>query len=312
MVSPSFLSIRWLLLPILVLLIAACGNDSITLERPAVPIEAKDKLIPIIAISELVVGENRLPIGIVKNGVPINDPDMTLHLRFFYLDGEDKATVQQETDALYRGEGLPVGLYVAHPELDRAGAWGVEVQIPTETGEIQANRIRLDVLPESSTPALGSKAIPSENLTSADVPDLSQLTSDSNPDPDFYTMTIADALDAKQPFVVAFVTPGFCRTAVCAPNMGVLKKLKDQYGEQVNFLHIEVYPYPFDKAFEEVRFVPAMQEWNLVTEPWLFLVDSDGIIRGKYEGGLTFAELEPAIQQLIDPALPTSTNSGDE
>jgi hypothetical protein len=49
-----------------------------------------------------------------------------------------------------------------------------------------------------------------------------------------------------------------------------------------------------------------MQEWNLRTEPWTYLVDSSGVIQARYEGGLTFAELEPALAQLaagqpVDP-----------
>jgi hypothetical protein len=41
-----------------------------------------------------------------------------------------------------------------------------------------------------------------------------------------------------------------------------------------------------------------MTEWNLESEPWTFLVDAQGIIQAKYEGGLTFVELEPALKQL--------------
>lgn len=41
-----------------------------------------------------------------------------------------------------------------------------------------------------------------------------------------------------------------------------------------------------------------MDEWRLQTEPWTFLVDAEGTIQAKYEGGITFAELEPALKQL--------------
>lgn len=51
--------------------------------------------------------------------------------------------------------------------LDKPGGWGAEVNIPQEVGEPQVNRIHLDVLAEPRTPPIGSKAIPSENLTVA-------------------------------------------------------------------------------------------------------------------------------------------------
>jgi hypothetical protein len=41
-----------------------------------------------------------------------------------------------------------------------------------------------------------------------------------------------------------------------------------------------------------------MNDWKLATEPWTFLVDGQGIIKQKYEGGITFSELEPALKTL--------------
>jgi hypothetical protein len=78
----------------------------------------------------------------------------------------------------------------------------------------------------------------------------------------------------------------------------VLKKLKNELKDKVNFIHVEVYPYPFGDSFQKQLRVPAMMEWNLETEPWTFLIDGDGVIQARYEGGITFAEMEPALKQL--------------
>ncbi|HMQ35655.1 MAG TPA: thioredoxin family protein, partial [Chloroflexaceae bacterium] len=77
-----------------------------------------------------------------------------------------------------------------------------------------------------------------------------------------------------------------------------IKQLKDQFKAQINFIHVEVYPYPFGESFQAQRRVPPMDEWNLRTEPWTFLVDAEGRIQARYEGGITFAEMEPALAQL--------------
>jgi hypothetical protein len=256
----------------------------------------------------MVVGQNRLPLGVVKSGTPLNDPNLKVHLRFFYLDAPDSTRVRGETDAVYRGQGLPFGLYVAYATFDQAGAWGVEAQMTEAGGPTETNRFRVEVLAKPTTPALGSTAIPSKNLTAKDMPDLKQLTSDLQPDPELYQLTIADALAAKKPFLVAFSTPGFCQTAVCSPNIKVIKQLKDKLKGQINFIHVEVYPYPFGESAQQGKHVPAMEEWKLRTEPWTFLVDAQGTIQAKYEGGLTFAELEPALQQLAagQPVQPPS------
>lgn len=294
------------------LLLAACGQAATTSPTPqaAAPTAAAATLTPVLAGSEMVVGPNRLPIGVVRSGTPLNDPNLKVHLRFFYLDAPEteQTTVRGEADAVYRGQGLPFGLYVAYPSFDKAGNWGIEAQMTLAGSATQTSRFRLQVLEKPSTPALGSQAIPSKNLTIKDVPDLSQLTSDGKPDPDFYQLTIADALAAKKPFLVAFSTPGFCETAVCSPNLQVLKQLKGALAGQVNFIHVEVYQYPFGDSAAQQRRVPAMAEWSLQSEPWTFLVDGQGRIQAKYEGGITLAEMEPALKQLAagQPVQPAS------
>ena len=298
-----------------VLLLTACGQAATSgagasASPEAAPTVAQESLTPIIAASELVVGQNRLPIGVVKSGTPVNDPNLKLHFRFFYLDGPEaeQTKVRGEADAVYRGQGLPFGLYVAYPTFDKAGPWGIEAQMTLTGGAQQTSRFRIDVLAAPNTPAVGSTAIPSKNLTIKDVPDPERLTSDAKPDLDLYQITIADAIAAKKPFLVAFSTPGYCETAVCAPNLDVIKKIKDQLKGQVNFIHVEVYPYPFDEAVNQGKRVPAMEDWKLQSEPWTFLVDAQGIIQAKYEGGLTYVEMEPALKQLAagQPIQPAS------
>jgi hypothetical protein len=277
----------------LIALLSACGpvDPAATQPTTAAP------LIPVVAASELVVGQNRIPIGVIRNKTPLNDPTLKVQLRFFPVNG-DTTTPAVLADAAYRGQGLPVGLYVAYATLPTAGAWNLEANIAQADGVAQVSRVRIEVLEQASTPPVGSPAFPSKNLTAKDVPDLAQLTSDIEPDPDLYQLTIADALAAKKPFLVAFSTPGFCQTAVCGPNLQVIKKVKNDLKGQVNFIHVEVYQYPFGDSSQQGRRVPAMAEWKLQTEPWTFLVDANGVIQAKYEGGITFDELEPALKQL--------------
>lgn len=255
-------------------------------------------LVPVLAVSELSVGMNRISVGLVKDGTPINDANLRLGLRFFYLDGDQDTVVQSESPAVYRGQGLPFGLYIGYADFDKPGNWSVEISIPRSDGQTQVSNMRLNVLEKTSTPNVGDPVIQSKNLTVRDNPDLSKISSDPKPDPDFYQLTIADAVAAKKPFVIAFSTPGYCQTAVCAPNMLVMKKLKEQYKDQINFIHIEVYPYPYGESFKKQVRVPPMDEWRLITEPWTYLVDAQGIIQARYEGGITFDEMDPALKQL--------------
>jgi hypothetical protein len=276
---------------LLSLALAGCGK-----EAPP-PATTSGILVPVLSVSELATGPNRIALGVLKSGTPINDPKLSLGMRFFYLDGGEPEKLQSESQAVYRGEGLPFGLYVGSVTFSKPGAWLVEITVP-QAGPPVVSRMRLDVLAKSTVPGVGTPALPSHNLTVRDNADLSKISSDAKPDPDFYQLTIADAIAAHKPFVIAFSTPGYCQTGVCGPNLLVLKKLKDQYKGQVNFIHVEVYPYPFGESFKAMRRVPAMEEWSLRTEPWTFLVDGAGTIQARYEGGITFTEMGQALVQL--------------
>ncbi len=291
-----------LLLPALWLL-SACG-----LAAPSAATQPAAQLIaPVLAASELTVGLNRLPIGLLQGGTPLNDPQLSLPIRIFYVGpGGDRTVPVAETTAVYRAEGLPLGLYVAYAQLDKVGGYEAEIAI-SQGGAVQTQRLRLDVVARGRALPVGATAYPSESLTAADVPDLTQLTSDPRPEAAFYQLSVAEAIAARKPFVVTFSTPGYCQTAVCAPNMLVLKTLFAEYGQQLNMVHVEVYPYPFGEAFSQGRRVPAMDEWGLVTEPWTYLVNADGVIEARYEGGITLSELRPALAQLaagepVDPS----------
>lgn len=57
-----------------------------------------DEVTPVFAFSEAVVGRNRIAIGLVRSGTPLNDPAAKVHLRFFNLD-ENNPQPKAETDA---------------------------------------------------------------------------------------------------------------------------------------------------------------------------------------------------------------------
>jgi hypothetical protein len=44
-----------------------------------------------------------------------------------------------------------------------------------------------------------------------------------------------------------------------------------------------------------------VEEWRLLSEPWIFVVDGQGIIRAKFEGLTTAREIATALQQMLDP-----------
>ena len=312
-------------LPILVLLaalLASCGQaaTSPAAGKPTAGAAQAGNIEPVFAFSEAVAGKNRIAIGLVRNNTPLNDPTVKVHLRFFNLD-DANPQVKFEADATYYGQGLPAAFYVAYPTFDKAGNWGVEIRTQLSgQAEPSVSKQRLEVKDRSNVPVVGQPAISVKTLTVKDVPDVAQLSSGTPVDPAMYQLSLDQALTNGKPTALLFATPAFCKTATCGPSLDVMQGLQKQYGDKVNFIHCEVYKYPFDqsvqlqqdaaqKAAKEKRAITpdernaglsdAMVAWQLDSEPWLFLIDAKGIVAGRYEGGITKEELGPALEKLI-------------
>ena len=286
---------RIAVLLLLATMLANCG------QAPRATPQSND-VTPVFAFSEAVVGRNRIAIGLIRSGTPLNDPAAKVHLRFFNLD-ENNPQPKAETDATYYGQGLPAGFYVAYPSFDKPGNWGVEVETRL-SGQAQpsTNKLRVEVKEHSSVPNVGQAAIAVKTLTVKDVPDLAHLSSGTDPDPAMYQVSLDQALTSGKPTALLFATPGFCKTATCGPSLQVMQGLQKQYGDRMNFIHVEVYKYPFGESAQRQDnsgLSDPMVAWHLQSEPWLFLIDARGVIAARFEGGITKEELGPALEKLI-------------
>ena len=75
--------------------------------------------------------------------------------------------------------------------------------------------------------------------------------------------------------------------------------LYEKYKDRVIFIHVE--PYYLDKARsgEGLVPIPVMEEWGLQTEPWIFIVDTEGKVGAKVEAFVMMDEIEAALQRLL-------------
>ena len=182
-------------------------------------------------------------------------------------------------------------LFVTKLRVPRAGTWWYVAE-PIGGYRIQAIG-QLDVRKSTFSPAIGAQAPASKTPTLASTGgDLAELSTATHPDPKLYEHSVAQALAAKQPFVVAFATPKFCASRACGPVVDVVDEARKEFATRgVRFIHVEVYnDNDPDKGVN-----PWMREWNLQTEPWVFVVDADGKIVAKFEGSASADELRAAI-----------------
>ncbi|HEX2049815.1 MAG TPA: hypothetical protein VHJ34_04180 [Actinomycetota bacterium] len=249
---------------------------------------------PVVVSSELVVGRNRFQLGVMdSNDAPIGSRSMSVAVRFFDL-AESAAEPASSARLRYVETAPGRGVYVGTATFERAGEWGAEVSIDGD-GVDSTVRTSFRVADDASTPAVGERVPASDTPTLADVDDLSEISTDSDPDPSFYRTSIAQALRARAPFVVVFATPKFCQSAVCAPTLDTVQRIARDY-DGVTFVHVEVYENLDDPS--NLEQAPSVGEWGLRTEPWVFVVGADGRVVSKYEGSVTPAELRADLERL--------------
>jgi hypothetical protein len=275
----------------LALLLAACDSSA----APG-PSPASSQLQAVVAASELVVGsQQRVPIGVTDHNTPVSDA--TVHVRSFVLNGTT-GTFKGESDAPFKGEGLQgAGTYVAHLTFDKAGDWGVEVTASRPNGAHMTARLPMNVLALPVVPGVGQAAPATHNPTARDVADVETIDSGRPPD-DMHQLSIADAIQQHRPALVVFATPAYCTSNTCGPEIKVVQGLEPAYRDRLAFIHVEIYrDYKPDPSKRQLA--QAVVDWRLQTEPWVFLIDSKGVIRSRFEGPSASDELTAAIDQLL-------------
>ena len=271
---------------------------------------------PMITTSELVVGRNRFAFGLLKDGSLLAAGDVALRV---YDIREPEAQLVAVTPAFYhalevieQGRHIHIhpdgtrhahdtatdvrGIYVAQLTLERPGPWGLEIVVRQANGAVEAARLSVDALPVPRSPMPGTPAPRSRNLIASDVSDLRQIDSSEPPDARLHQTRIADAIREGRPQVIVFATPKYCTSRVCGPVLDVVRTLIPAYGRRVAFVHQEIWqPGGMDKL------APTVEEWNLRSEPWTFVVGGDGVIRARFEGLTTRRELEAVLRQMLRP-----------
>lgn len=253
------------------------------------------KAYPVFASSELVVGPNRLLVGLLNDkDAPIGSPKVDMSIKFFDLARSASSPASQADMGFIWIDKPYLGLYKGGVRFSEPGKWGAEVTIHGG-GLHETVRASFQVKKESSTPALGSRPPASDTPTRADVAKLSAISTDDDPTPRFYEQSVAQALNAGKPSVVVFATPKFCSSATCGPTLDVVEQVAAGF-PQVNFVHVEPYELPADPS--NLKPVDSVIKWGLPSEPWVFVMDSSGKVVAKYEGIVATSELSARLQRL--------------
>ncbi len=243
------------------------------------------------ANADLAVGAGRLLVGVAgEGGGRLGSPEHGVTLTVGPLDGAGAGGSQVRRAEFAWMVPDVVGIYYAEFDFHVPGPWAVVVE-PDGGAALQPSGFV--VKEEAATPVPGEPAPVVETPTLAGHT-FEELTTDRQPDPRFYELSLAEALASGRRTVLVFSTPALCQTAACGPMLQTVKDLAPDYPE-VNFLHVEVYTdlQSPDFAPDAAHLAPAVraEHWNLPSEPWVFVIDAAGLVQARFEGVIAAPEL---------------------
>ncbi|HEX6263500.1 MAG TPA: hypothetical protein VF097_11705 [Actinomycetota bacterium] len=243
-------------------------------------------------------GEATFRFSFIGGGQPEPGPEVTAE--FLAIPGEDPE--HEEAHAGPPAEGR--GVYAAREvTFDRAGIWQVEVTADVD-GEPLSGTAAFQVAGEHAYPVVGDRAPRTDNLTLDDIGEAPPGAIDSRaeggeevPDPELHDSTIAEAIRRGRPVVAVFATPVYCVSQFCGPITDMIAELESEYRDRAEFVHVEVW-----RDFQNNVVNRAAADWILrndnIFEPWVFFVDAEGVIRGRWDNVATREEVEAFLRDL--------------
>jgi hypothetical protein len=191
------------------------------------------------------------------------------------------------------------GTYTAEVTLPSAGNWVMGVQVPSGSGMAFGTAAQ-PVAPNLPNP-VGSKATSTPTPVATTNAAIAQICT-RKPVDHMHAISLDAALKNGKPTVVVFSTPLLCESQLCAPVTDEVILDSERRGKQANFIHVEEFLPGPDLAPPAATFAnqsAPFKAWKLQTEPWVFVIDGDGVIRAKYEGPVTAGEIDAALAPLL-------------
>jgi hypothetical protein len=266
-------------------------------------------LLPVVVSSEQYVGTDRFLFSFLdaKTNSPASAPDRSASVAVYPTSKGPAAATTGDGTFMWIIPGT-AGVYRTTLSFSEAGPWTALFTTAAPGHPSETIPFEFDVQPSPSAVQVGEAAPSVKTPTLADVGgDVAQISSDKSPDPAFYKVSVDQALAAHDPFVLVFATPAFCRSGACGPLLDTVKSVAASY-PSVTFINVEPYKLkmtdgtlqPVLDANGQLIPVDATNAYGILSEPWIFVVDSTGTITASIEGATDLAELKAALDPIAN------------
>ncbi len=252
------------------------------------------------------VGMNWL---VVTTSSPLNRelawPDVSAHVRFRNATDATAAPIDVDGFFIWVSVGAR-GAFVFDASFPSAGPWDATITL-TRNGAVEGSaEFPLAVQERGTTPAVGEPAPSVHTPTAADAGGfLANITTDVFPDPRFYRESVDQLLAEHKPFVLVFYSPAYCPTTACGPLLKYLKVIADEF-PTMSFVHVEPHVMTNygnrlvpDWSTGNLEFNAAAKAYGIPVEPFVFVVDSQGLVSASFELIVGSDEMRAAIRATI-------------
>ena len=249
---------------------------------------ADAEVYPVFISSEIVVGENRFLVGLLDdNDAPIGDPNVKVDIAFYdFEESKEEPAFEEPAEFIWIDEDAGRGVWVAYPEFSHAGDWGAEVFI-TGSGYDEAIKGSFEVAETGTTPAHRGSGT---TVRHTDHRRREEARGDHDrraPGPEL--LSSCRSRRRSRPASRSSSSsqrPSSARRRCAAPPWTTSRKWPKDF-PKITFIHSEIY----ENLDPTQPPVPAVQEWGLPGEPWVFVVDANGNVAAKFEGSASQDEL---------------------
>jgi hypothetical protein len=248
-------------------------------------------------------GENRFGFGVFTTGrEQITDAEVALYVGppGKPAEGPFPARIEDmETEPAFAAQTTTQDpdaakvVYVSDVEVPDAGRNDV-VALVRETDGMRSVRVApsIDAGRFEDVPIAGDEAPVIDTPTADDVQDLSEIDT-REPHDTQHEENFADVV-GQRPVVLTFATPLLCQSRVCGPVVDVSEQVKSEYGDEVAFIHQEIFEdNDINKGLRK-----QVKQYGLPTEPWVYVIDADGNVSSALEGAVGVSELEDAVEKV--------------
>jgi hypothetical protein len=191
------------------------------------------------------------------------------------------------------GPGGIQAIYAVRVPIPHPGTYAILSLTRTASGLLGAPG-EIAVAASSPIPDVGQRPPSIQTDTLATVHGNLALLTTRIPPEQMHSVSFSDVA-GKRPVALLFSTPELCTSRICGPVTDVAVALQHEFGDRIAFIHEEVYVN--NQPSRGLR--PQLEAFHLRTEPWLFIINRQGIITARLEGAFGLNEVRQALEAVL-------------